>query len=160
MPGAVLSRVVRRLAALATAALLAGVPGLAAAQSQSAELSIGVPKGKVKSVRLRHLPLGTSLVVVIAASGSLRVALVSEREAETPTARPIFSGALERTMSFKVVIPQTGDYYLVLDNRRGADDVSAKAAVRAERGPAQPPSPQQPKGKGQERASLARPAVT
>ena len=154
----------RPLTALALGALIACAPQMAPAQSQSAEVSIGVPKGAVKSIRLRHLPSGTSLAVLVAASGRLRIALVSAHEVETRSARarPIFSATLERRISFDVVIPQSGDYYLVLDNRRGGSDVSATAAVRAVRGPAPAgsPSPDKPKGKSGERAGVARSSLT
>lgn len=161
MPRAFLSALARALGLLALATL-ACAPGMAAAQGQSAEVSIGVPKGKVKSVRLRHLPSGTSLTVAVAASGRLRIAVVSAREVEAKSARarPLFSGTLERRMSFKLVIPETSDYYLVLDNRQGSDDVNATAALRAVRAPANPPSPGAPKGKGGERAGVTRSPVT
>lgn len=160
MPGTLLSGSARALAICAAALLLAAPLG-AAAQGHDAQVSIGVPKGKMKSVRLRRLPLGTSLAVAVAASGSLRIALVSARELQTPAPRPLFAGGLEHKMSFKVVIPEAGDYYLVLDNRRGADDVSATAAMRAEPRRAQPPGrPAAPKDKSEERAALARPLAT
>lgn len=154
MPGAVLARLAPALALYAGAGLLAAACTAASAQGHDAQVSVDIPKGKTKSVRLRRLPLGTSLAVAVAASGGLRVALVSARELESPTPRALFSGGLEHKMAFKVVIPESGDYYLVLDNRRGADDVNATAAVRAEARRAPPVRPA-PKGKADERAQSA-----
>lgn len=139
---------------------MAGAPFGASGQGHDAQVSIDVPKGKTKTIRLRRLPLGTSLAVAVAASGALRIALVSGRELQNTSPRAIFSGGLEHKMSFKVVIPESGDYYLVLDNRRGGGDVSATAAMRAEPGRAQPPAPRPPRGKDDERAGLARPLAT
>jgi len=155
-----LSRLAGALVAWAAAGVMAAAPSGASAQGHDAQVSIDVPKGKMKSVRLRRLPLGTSLAVAVAASGGLRVALVSARELQSTTPKAIFSGGLEHKMAFKVVIPESGDYYLVLDNRRGGDDVHATAAVRAE--PRQQPPPARPpvREKNDERAGLARPFAT
>ena len=159
MPGALLTRVRPVLALGACAALLGlfGAPALA--QRHDAQVSLDVPKGKTKSVRLRRLPLGTSLAVAVEASGTLRVALVSARELASGAPRAMFSGALEHKMAFKVVVPESGDYYLVLDNRAGTDDVNVTAAVRAEprRGP---PARPMPKEKADERAESARSCLT
>lgn len=142
MQGAFLSR----LLALGCAALLscAALPCVAA----SAQVSIEVPEGKTKTVRLRKLPRGTVLGVAISASGKLLVALVSAVQLKSPKPEAVFRGALERRMSFKVVIPEASDYYLVLDNRRGTEPVQATATIRAERGAAGPPVPPPPKRGG------------
>ena len=153
MPSAFLS-LRRALAAAAAAALLAGVPGGGAAQTKSAQVSIEVPKGTAKSVRLRRLPRGTAVAIVVVSSAKLALALVSESELRSTQPRALFSGAFERTLSFSVVIPSTSDYFLVLDNRKGSEDVSATAAIRARRQPpAKPPAPA-PKGGSEERAGL------
>lgn len=108
----------------------------------------------MKTVRLRRLPLGTRLAVGVAASGKLGVALVAASQLKAEHPRALFSGAFERKLSFRVVIPETGDYYLMLDNRRGGEDVSATAAIRAQRTPAKPPPALPPKGGSQERTGL------
>jgi len=77
-----------------------------------ARVSIEVPQGKTKTVRLRQLP----------------------------------RGAVDSKMSFKVEIPEASEYYLVLDNRRGAGPVKATATIRAERGAASPSRPPPAKG--------------
>lgn len=162
MPGALLSRRVRLFAplyaALALLALAASAVSGAWAQVQSAQVSIDVPDGKVKTVRLRRLPEGTAMAIVVVASARLRIALVAAKEIKASRPRALFSGAFERKLSFKVTIPETGDYYLMLDNRRGGESVSATVGIRAQRPPAKPPAPTAPKGGGEERTGL--PALT
>ena len=138
MPRALLAR----LLALACAALLAGAAQFGAAAT--AQVTIEVPQGKAKSVRLRHLPRGTLVGVAIRASGRLGVALVSGTQLKSKKPEALFRAALERRMSFKVVIPETSDYYLVLDNRRGAEPVKATATIEAVRGRKRTPAPGAP----------------
>jgi len=138
-----------RLLALGCAAALAGTAQLGAAAT--AQVTIEVPQGKAKSVRLRHLPRGTLVGVAVSASGRLAIALVSATQLKSPKPELLFRGALERRMSFEVVIPETSDYYLVLDNRRGAEPVTATAtiqAVQGEKPPPAQPSPAAPKKGG------------
>jgi hypothetical protein len=134
----------RRLLALGCSALLAcaALPCAAA----GAQVSIEVPQGKTKTVRLRQLPRGAVVGVAISVSGKLLVALVSAAQLKSTNPEPLFRGAVERRMSFKVVIPEASDYYLVLDNRRGTEPVKATATIRAEKGAASPSRP--PPGKG------------
>ena len=138
MPRALLGR----LLALGCAAALAcaSLPGAAA----TAQVTIEVPQGKVKSVRLRHLPRGTLIGVAITASGKLAVALVSATQLASKAPEAIFRGALDRKMTFKVEIPESSDYYLVLDNRRGTEPVKTTATIEAVRGPKSPPAPGAP----------------
>jgi hypothetical protein len=143
MPRAVLAQ----LLALGCAALLAGAPhpGYAA----TAQVTIGVPQGKLKSVRLRHLPRGTQVSIAIDATGRLGVALVSAAQLKAGKARALFRAVLERRMSFKVAIPESDDYYLVFDNRRGAEPVTVTATVQAVRGKKEAPdAPALPKSGG------------
>jgi hypothetical protein len=131
-----------RLLALACAVLLAGAAQLGAAAT--AQVTIEVPKGKAKIVRLRHLPRGTLIGVAISASARLALALKSARQIRTKSSDAVFRGVLARRMSFKVVIPETDDYYLVLDNRRGAEPVKATATIQAVAGKKQAPAPGAP----------------
>lgn len=138
LPGALL--------ALAGAALIAcaAQPAIAA----SAQVSVVVPQGATRTVRLLHLPRGTVVAVAVSASAKLLIALVSAVQLKLPKPEPLFRGAVDSRMSFKVVIPESSDYYLVLDNRRGAEPVKATALIRAEKGAAAPPQPPRPPAKG------------
>ncbi|HEX5477369.1 MAG TPA: hypothetical protein VFX09_05900 [Burkholderiales bacterium] len=152
MPRALLNRLGRwalPLFALACAGGFAGAPHTSLAAS--AQVSIDVPRGKVKSVRLRHLPRGTVVEVAVAASGKLAVAMVSALQLKASKPRALFRGQFERTLSFKVVIPETSDYYLVLDNRRGSEAVKTTATIRAEqKGSLSPRPPSSPDGRNLE----------
>jgi len=125
-----------RLYALACAAVLAGAaPPCAAATVQ---VSIEVPAGKTKTVRLRHLPRGAVVDVALTASGKLRIALVSATQLKSRKPEALFRAAFERKLSFRVTAPEAGDYFLVLDNRQGAAPVNTTATIRAARGAARP----------------------
>jgi hypothetical protein len=129
------------LLVLACAAALAAAPPAAAA---TAQVTLDVPQGKIKSVRLRHLPRGTQVAIAIRSTGRLGVALVSRAQLKTGKPRALFRAALDRRMSFKVAIPQSDDYYLVFDNRRGDDAVTVTATVQAVQGKKKTPPPGAP----------------
>lgn len=132
--------------ALGCAAALAGAPPAAAA---TAQVTIDVPAGKIKSVRLRHLPRGTKVGIAITANGRLGVALVSGKQLKGGKPKALFRAAFSRRISFKVAIPASDDYYLVLDNRRGTATVTVTATVKAVRGNRKlPDTPTPPKSGG------------
>ena len=124
--------------ALLTACLAAlMIIGLAAnasiAQAAKAQVNSKVPAGKWKAVRLKNLPEGASLSVRVAADGSLVVILVHETELKrypSPIS-PAFQGTLERTLSFSVVIPDSGNYYVIFDNRRGVEERRVRILIEA-----------------------------
>lgn len=133
------------LAALAACALLAG--GAPTARAAVAQVTLEVPPGKAKIVRLRNLPRGTQIGVLIEASGKLVVALRSATQEKTKSADAVFRGALEHKLTFEVSIPESDDYYLVLDNRRGAEPVKVTATIEAvARKKKAPPAPAPPPG--------------
>ena len=111
-------------------------------------MAIEVPQGKAKSVRLRHVPRGTLVGIAISASGRLGVALVSAAQLKAGKPRALFRAVLERKISFKVAIPESDDYYLVLDNRRGAGAVSVTATIQAVQGGKSRRAPTVPKRDG------------
>ena len=139
------------LAALAICFVLAG--GVPSARAAIAQVTLEVPPGKAKLVRLRNLPRGTQLGVLIEASAKLVVALRSATQEQTKSVDAVFRGALEHKLTFEVSIPATDDYYLVLDNRRGAEQVKVTATIeavarkkKAPPAPAPAPAPGAPKG--------------
>jgi hypothetical protein len=142
MPRAVLAP----LLALGCAAVLAGAPRYASAAT--AQVTIEVPQGKAKSVRLRHLPRGALVSITISTSGRIGVELVYAKQLIEKKRKPLFRAVLGRRISFRVAIPESGDYYLVLDNRRGTDPVSVTATLQAVRGRKTPRAPVQPKRDG------------
>jgi 3-dehydroquinate synthase class II len=140
MPGPLLKKCLHALfqaLALAAAGLLAG--GEAWAAGGTAQVSVEVPEGKTKTIRLRNLPSGTSVAVRIEADGTLVVALVSGVQLKSRKPEALFRASLDRRMSFKVITQESSHYYLVLDNRRGSEAVKARATIRVEGG-ASPPA--------------------
>lgn len=99
-----------------------------------AAMVLEVPAGKSRTVRLRNLPSATALAVQVVSSGRLLVALVGEKQLRSP--KPGKSGALfravvERSLSFKVVIPERGNYLLVLSNRGGSKALKVRTRIHA-----------------------------
>ncbi|MGH8739114.1 MAG: hypothetical protein ACREVC_17310 [Burkholderiales bacterium] len=132
--------------ALGCAVALAGAAVPAAAAT--VQVTLNVPRGKAESVRLRRLPRGTVVGIALSASGRLGVALVGGAQLKTKKPRALFRALVSRNMSFKVVIPESDDYYLVLDNRRGNEAVNVTATVQAVRGKKKAPAPAMPKSGG------------
>lgn len=125
--------------ALGTAALLNGAEARAAAGT--AQVSIEIPAGKTKTVRLRNLPRGTHVTVRIDAGGKLGVALISGAQLKSRTPEALFRGVLDRRMTFQVAIPVSGHYFLILDNRRGSAAIKARATIQVERESTRPSAP-------------------
>ena len=100
-----------------------------------AQVSSKVPPGKWKAVRLKNLPEGAGLSIKVVADGSLVVILVQEAELKRypDPVSPVFQGTLETALSFSVVIPESGHYYVILDNRRGAEERRARVQIEAKR---------------------------
>ena len=91
--------------------------------------TLPVPAGTLKSVQIRNMPKGAMIEIHLQCAGRLLVALV-DSEASRNEARPLFAGQLDRKLSFTVTIPETDDYYIVLDNRRGKADQEVSLLVR------------------------------
>jgi hypothetical protein len=119
------------------AALLLFATG--AASAADAAVTVEVPAGKAKNIRLRNLPAG-AMAVRIVSSGKLLVALVSANQLRSPQpgSAPLFRGMVERRITFKVAIPESGDYFLVLSNRGGAEALEVQAEIRAVAAPRKP----------------------
>jgi hypothetical protein len=114
-------------------ALCVGPDPAAAAQ---AAMSVELPGGKHKAVRLRNLPKGAIVAVAVQTSGPIAISLLSEPDYRRfPRVQdPVFLGTVDRKLSFTVTIPSSGNFYLVLDNRRAADACKVKFVISAQRG--------------------------
>ena len=77
------------------------------------------------------------MAVRIVTSGRVLVALVAEKQfrAPEPDAVPLFRGVVERRLTFRVSIPERGNYFLVLSNRGGAETLEVQAEIRTLGGP-------------------------
>lgn len=158
MPGAFLTpRALPRHLALALGAVLLFAQPEASAAGGTVQVSVEIPEGKTRTVRLRRLPRGAVVAVDVAAEGALRIALISAAQLKTRRPEALFRGALDRRLTFQVVLPEPGDYYLVLDNRRGTEPIKARATIRAEKGAA-PRTPEPPRDKSAGRLKETRAA--
>jgi hypothetical protein len=129
--------------AMAIAAMLFLAHAVPAAAAAAAQVSVEVPNGETKTIRLQNLPRGTLVSVRVSASGKLQIALISALQLESNNPEAVYRGALKRSLSFQVVLPESSDYYLVLDNRRGMEHVKTRATIKAEKSPAEPQAPEQ-----------------
>ena len=140
-------------------ALLGAIVGadLASGPARAAEaaMSVELPAGQWKTLKLRNLPQDAVMAVVVQATGRIAVMLVNEADFRRfPKAEdPVFMGTVEKRLSFTVTIPATGTYFMVFDNRQSATAQKVKFLIRAERGavapeqkapPAVPPAPPAP----------------
>jgi len=105
------------------------------AEAAKAQVNSEVPAGKWKAVRLKNLPEGAGLGIRVIANGSLAVILVHEAELKRypEPVSPVFQGTLDRTLTFSVVVPESGNYYVILDNRRGAEERRVRVQIEARR---------------------------
>jgi hypothetical protein len=127
----------------------AGLLGLALAISllsngalaAEAALTVNLEAARHKAVRLRNLPKDAVMGVAVQSTGRIAISLLSEADYKKfpNVSEPVFAGSVERTLSFQIVIPDAGNYYLVLDNRRGTEERKVKVGIRAQRGRAAPP---------------------
>ena len=90
---------------------------------------------------MRAVPAGTILAVRVITSGRIIVSLLGMRQIREPKpdSKPLFRGAVQDKLSFRVTIPQGDDYLLVLSNRAGSAAVSVEAEIRAVRQRPRPP---------------------
>lgn len=111
-----------KLAAASLALILLGswyAPSTAADSHPTVSLSL--PTGKWKAIRLRNLPKDTVVSVALQSDGALSVGfLTTPDHARFPKmAKPLFWGQTESKLGFSVTIQEKGDYYVVLENREG-----------------------------------------
>ena len=91
------------------------------AKEKIASVSHEVAAGKWSGIRFRNLPKGASLAIEVTVDGEVTVLLLSEESyRHLPFIdRPLFQGKTGDRMSFSILVPQTGHYYAVIDNRAG-----------------------------------------
>lgn len=134
----------RSLLLLAALVLALSMP--ATASAVQAAMSVEVPAGQHRSLRLRNLVKDVVLEVAVQVTDKLAVSLVSEldyRRYPKPE-DPVFVGIVDKRLSFTVTIPQSGHYFLVFDNRQGSAAQKVKFVVRAEQPHRQQPAPAAP----------------
>lgn len=118
------------------AALLAFGADCSGAQAAQALVNAEVPAAKWKAIKLKNLPQGTKVGIQAEShNGSLDLIFIHGDELKRfPAAvSPEFQGSVERKLAFSAVVSKKGDYYIILDNRRGAEPRKVRLLIRAER---------------------------
>ena len=125
-----------RLAGILLALLLAALSAPVGAQVKAVSLSVEVPPGKWKAVRLRALPQDAVVAVRAETSGEVMLAFLdTEDYTRFPApARPLFNGRVEKRIAFALRMPAAGDYFVVLDNRLGNESQTVAVRIQAARG--------------------------
>ena len=104
--------------------------------------TVEVPPGKWKALRLRNVPSDALVAVEVQTNRDVVVAFVSGTEYKRYPAvqRPLFSGRVEKNISFSVTTPAAGDYFVVFDNLSGREPRTVTVKVRAARGKPRDPT--------------------
>ena len=149
-------RLVQGLLLATLVSLACGLPGMSRAQAAQALLNTEVAPAKWKAVRLKNLPKGAAVGLSVATSGTVDLIFVHQDELKRfPAAvNPLFQGTVERKLEFSVVIPASGDYFVIFDNRRGTQAHKVKILIRAERPRSTNPAPPPPGAKRKNETEL------
>jgi hypothetical protein len=117
-----------------------------AAQQNQAALTATVPAGTHKTLRLRNLPKDAQIAVAVQATGRVVVTFLTESDFKRypNPEEPVFTAPVERRLSFALVMPESGNYYVVFDNTKGTEERKVQMVIRAARGAAQVPAPGNP----------------
>ena len=104
-----------------------------AAKAAQALLNTEVGPGKWKAIRLKNLPKGASVGLAVTSSGTVDLIFIHRDELKRfPAAvNPLFQGTVERKLEFSVVIPASGDYFVIFDNRMGKEPQKVRLLIRA-----------------------------
>jgi hypothetical protein len=107
--------------------------GSAFAASGPFTVNLDVPAGQWKAARLKNLPKGATVAIQVESNGEILVALVHAKAFQNSpdNLRPLFTGRVERRLSFSVAIAEKGDHYLLLDNRRGNEAKAVTVTLQA-----------------------------
>ncbi len=139
-----------------------------AAERGEASFHTEVPPRAWRALRLENLPAGTTVSARVQATDAISIALVREHELRLyPNAGPpVFRGRAQNRLDFRVMVPDTGTWALVLDNRAGGTFVKVDLDVEAVRPGARPratppeaapPTRDEPDGAGADGREAARP---
>lgn len=137
----------------AFAALVTLTTTLPAAHAAQAMVNADVPAAKWKAIRLKSLPQGAKVGIQAESveGGAFDLIFVHRDELKRfPAAvNPEFQGSVERKLSFAVTVSRQGDYYVIIDNRRGTEPRKVRLLIRAERAkpsaaPSVPAAPRKP----------------
>src|SRR3972149_7987737 len=91
------------------------------ADVKSAQLSIDVPAGKWKSVRLKNLPKNAAIRIEVQSDKAVTLSVMDEANYKKypNVKRPLLQSRVINKFSVTVKIPASGHYYVVFDNTTG-----------------------------------------
>lgn len=109
------------------------------AKEKSASVRGEANAGKWKALRLRNLPQGAKLSIEVSTSAEVGVLLMDQSAyRQLPeTKEALFQGKTSDRITFSIIVPHTGNYYVVIDNRDGKTSSKFTIAIRAAAGTAQ-----------------------
>ena len=107
--------------------------GASFSKEQSASISGTVEPGKVLTTRLGNLPKGAHVSIRVDASGDISELLIDQHDFEAfpKLKKPLFTGHTSDRLSFALRVPKSGNYFLIIDNRDGAEAREFTLAVTA-----------------------------
>jgi hypothetical protein len=96
-------------------------------------VNVDVPSGQWKAARLKNLPKDAMVAVQVESSGEILVALIHAKAFQNSpdNLRPLFTGRVERKLSFSVAVAEKGDHFLLFDNRRGTESRAVTVTLQA-----------------------------
>ena len=115
-------------------AIICGDTAFNAARAAEAAMTVELPAGQWKTLKLRNLPKDAVMAVVVQTTDRIAVMLVNETDFHRfPKAEePVFMGTVQKRLSFTVTIPGAGTYFMIFDNRQSATAQKVKFLIRAE----------------------------
>lgn len=113
--------------------LFTGFTGLVFAKEKNASLSTQVDAAAVHTTKLGNLPKAASVSIKVKVDGKINILLLNQSDFKRfPSSQaPLFSSTTADNIGFNVKIPETGHYYLVIDNRAGKEPRSISIDIKA-----------------------------
>jgi len=109
-------------------------PCFAQRLEKSFDIGMSVEPNKWVGARLKNLTTGTLLKIDLQTDGHTKVLLLNSKNyANFPSSviNPLFAAKAEKELHFSASIPNSGHYYLIIDNREGKQKISFKAHLNA-----------------------------
>lgn len=91
------------------------------ADVKSAQISLDVPTGKWKTIRLKNLPRNAAVKIEVKSDSAVTLTIMDETKYKQypKIKRPLLQSRVINKFSFTVRIPAAGHYYVVFDNSTG-----------------------------------------
>ena len=100
---------------------------------KSAEVNSEVQPHRWSAIRLSNVNRGATLEIKVSLDGQATVVLVNESQLKSypRVARPLFRTETRSRAIFSIVAPRSDNYYLIVDNRKGANKRKFSLSVTA-----------------------------